>query len=149
MVFGPAGNRRFWGSGRPRRPPKPVQKVRGFAPNLLKWFLLAARATQIQKNDDPSRPNKPCIKKPKCLVTLLGPKRDQPAPRPAPGRPPQTWRPRQSQDKPDIACGFGRTGRSVSSYSAQVDGGDLRGRSLFGRAAWAGYRELLPFAVLT
>jgi hypothetical protein len=31
MVVGPAGNRRCWGSGRPRRLPKPFQKVRGCA----------------------------------------------------------------------------------------------------------------------
>ncbi len=31
MVFGPAGDLRFLGSGRLRRPPKPFQKVGGFA----------------------------------------------------------------------------------------------------------------------
>ncbi len=38
--FGPAGNRRFWGSGRPRLPQKPFQRVGvGFAPHLLEWRL--------------------------------------------------------------------------------------------------------------
>ena len=32
-------NRRFWGSGRPLRPPNPSEKLRGDAPHLFRWVL--------------------------------------------------------------------------------------------------------------
>jgi len=34
MLFEPAGSRRFWGSGRPRRPQKPFQKMGGIAARM-------------------------------------------------------------------------------------------------------------------
>ena len=37
VILRPAGNHRFWRSGRPRRPQKPFQKVGGFATHLLEW----------------------------------------------------------------------------------------------------------------
>ncbi len=39
MVFGPVGNRRFSGSGRPRGPQTPFKNMGGEAPHLWEWFL--------------------------------------------------------------------------------------------------------------
>ncbi len=38
MVFGPAGNRRFLGSGRPRGPHKPFKTMGDEAPHIFEWF---------------------------------------------------------------------------------------------------------------
>ncbi len=39
MVFGTAGNRRFWEFGRPRRPQNPSKRWGASPPHLLEWFL--------------------------------------------------------------------------------------------------------------
>ena len=64
MVFGPAGDRRFLGSGRPRRPHKPFQRLGGEAPHLLEWFFGAAGAAETPKIKDYRPAFKPCIKNP-------------------------------------------------------------------------------------
>ena len=64
MVLGPAGNRRFLGSGRPRRLQKPFQKMGGFALRLLEWFFRAGGAAQTPQIEDVRPTPKPFIKNP-------------------------------------------------------------------------------------
>jgi hypothetical protein len=52
MVFGPVGHRRFWGSVKPRRPPKPSQKVGGLRPPPFGRVFGAAGAARTPTIDD-------------------------------------------------------------------------------------------------
>ena len=57
MIFGPAVNRRFSGSGRPREPGTPCQNVGGFAPHILEWFLGPPGPPRPRKSTISGRPN--------------------------------------------------------------------------------------------
>ena len=71
MVFGPAGNRQFLGSGRPRRPQKPFQKVMGEAPPSSGIDFGATGAAQTPKIGDFRPAQKPCIKNPSVLLLVV------------------------------------------------------------------------------
>ncbi len=70
MVLGPAGNRQWFGSGRPKRPLKPLQKVGGEAPHLLEWFLGPLGPPRPEKSAISDRP-KIHVLKTKCNLSIL------------------------------------------------------------------------------
>ncbi len=63
MSFGPAGDRRFPGSGGPRGPQKPFKKMWGFAPYIFEWVV---------RPPGPKRPpaQNSCIKNPGVVFVL-------------------------------------------------------------------------------
>ncbi len=65
MVFGPAGNRRLVGFGRPRRPQTPFQKVGGFAPTFWNGFRGRRGRPDLNHRRFPACP-KTMNSKPKC-----------------------------------------------------------------------------------
>ena len=62
MVVVPAGDRRFLGSGRPRRPPKPFQKVGGFAPPPFRMVLGPPGPARPQTSTISGRPKDHVLK---------------------------------------------------------------------------------------
>ncbi len=72
-----AGNRSLWGSGRPRGPRRPFQKVGGFAPHILGGFPGPPGPARLQKRT-PNKPSQTAFRYPdkcaaqRCNRVLIG-----------------------------------------------------------------------------
>jgi hypothetical protein len=71
VSFGPAGNRRWSGSGRPRGPQKPLKNMGGFAPPHFWMVYLAPGAAQTPNIDGLRPAQNSCIKNQSVLLSLV------------------------------------------------------------------------------